>query len=647
VHADRRGANRPTPSQAQRFAVNSHYLLSGQANSFIKSKFLTGMDSREIRKRFLDFFEKRGHAVVPSASLVPENDPSVLFTTAGMQPLVPYLMGQAHPKGKRIVNVQKCVRTQDIDEIGDNTHDTFFEMMGNWSLGDYFKKDAISWSYEFLTNKEEGLGLSPERLYVTVFEGDENAPRDEESAEIWKSLGVPENRIYFMGAKSNWWSPGDNGPCGPDSEMFYDVTEEGLGNMTKEEYMTADDAQKVVEVWNDVFMEYEKKDGKVIGKLAQQNVDTGAGLERLVMVMQGKNNIFDTDLFAPIMAEVGKLASDTKAQRIIADHMRTAIFIIADGITPSNTDQGYILRRLLRRAIFKTDNKTLTAGEMSTIVDVVADKYDGVYTNLEEKRAEIKQVIEQEVEKFSKTIEKGLKEFERILSEVRPPTQVGGATSDLGAPIIVGKDAFVLFSTYGFPLELTLELATEKGVAVDEKGFQEEMKKHQDISRSGAEQKFKGGLADANPETVMLHTATHLMLAGLRKYLGDHVHQAGSNITAERTRFDFTHPEKVSREILDKVEEYVNEAIGKSCAVVIEQMPKTQAQAEGVEGSFWEKYPDTVNVYKVVADDGTAYSQELCGGPHVEETGVIKGKFKIVKEQASSAGVRRIKAVLE
>lgn len=589
------------------------------------------MQSEEIRSRFLAFFEKgdRAHAVVPSASLVPENDPSVLFTTAGMQPLVPYLMGQAHPKGKRIVNVQKCVRTQDIDEVGDNTHDTFFEMMGNWSLGDYFKKEAITWSYQFLTDKEEGLGLDPSRLYVTVFEGDENAPRDDESAEIWKSLGVPENRIYFMGADSNWWSPGDNGPCGPDSEMFYDVVG-GLNLTSKEEFIAADDRQDVVEVWNDVFMEYEKKDGKVTGKLAQQNVDTGAGLERLVMVMQEKNNIFDTDLFAPIMTHVAGLASDTKAQRIIADHIRTSVFIIADGVTPSNTDQGYILRRLLRRAIFNANEQTIDAGMISTLVDAVVDKYADIYSNLAEKREAIKQVIEAEAEKFSKTLTKGLKEFEKL------------SGSDVS-----GIDAFMLFSTYGFPVEMTKELAEEKGIRVDVGGFQKEMREHQEKSRKGAEQKFKGGLANTNEKTVMLHTCTHLMLAGLRKFVGDHVHQAGSNITEERTRFDFNNSEKVDRETLDKIEAYVNEAIGKGCTVAIEQMPKDQAQAEGVEGSFWEKYPDVVTVYKVTAPDGTVYSRELCGGPHVENTNTIKGTFKIKKEEASSAGIRRVKGVLE
>ncbi len=587
------------------------------------------MTSGEIRKRFLDFFRKRGHAVIPSASLVPENDPSVLFTTAGMQPLVPYLLGAPHPSGKRLVNVQKCVRTQDIDEVGDNTHDTFFEMLGNWSLGDYFKEEAITWSYEFLTSKEEGLGLDPERLYVTVFQGDENAPRDEESANIWKGLGVPENRIYYLPASKNWWSPGDNGPCGPDSEMFYDLTEKGLGDLSREEYLAADERQDVVEIWNDVFMEYEKRGGKIVGKLTNKNVDTGAGLERLAMVLQRKSNVFDTDLFSGLMAQAKNVTNDLRAQRIIADHIRTAVMMIADGVTPSNTDRGYILRRLIRRAAVKSGGG-LTTDNIKSLVGVISETYEGVY-NISNNVKKIAEEINREIERFNNTLPRGLKEFSKI--------PAGGTVS--------GAQASTFFTTYGLPFETITELAKEKNIFVDEAGFREEMKKHQALSRAGAEQKFKGGLADTGEKTVMLHTCTHLMLAGLRKYLGNHVHQAGSNITTERTRFDFTHPEKVPREILDKVEAYVNEVIGKKCAVSIEQMPKTEAQAKGVEGSFWEKYPETVNVYAVKSSDGVVYSQELCGGPHVESTGVIKGVFKIVKEEASSAGIRRVKAVLE
>lgn len=588
------------------------------------------MTSKEIRSRFLEFFRKRGHAIIPSASLVPENDPSVLFTTAGMQPLVPYLLGAPHPAGKRLVNVQKCVRTQDIEEVGDNTHDTFFEMLGNWSLGDYFKEDAIKWSYEFLTSKGEGLGLDPKRLYVTVFEGNENASRDEESANIWKSLGVPANRIYYLPASKNWWSPGDNGPCGPDSEMFYDLTEKGLGDMTLEEYKAADERQDIVEIWNDVFMEYEKRDGKVVGKLANKNVDTGAGLERLCMVLQEKRNVFDTDLFSGLMAVTKTLTEDIRAQRIIADHIRTSVMMIGDNVAPSNTDRGYILRRLIRLAIVKAGGK-LTPENVLALVSAVSKTYDGVYDDVLTNKDKIAETINSEVEKFSGTLLRGMKEFSKI--------PIGGVVS--------GAQASTLFTTYGFPFEMINEIAKEKNIFVDEAGFREEMKKHQELSRVGAEQKFKGGLADTSEKTIMLHTSTHLMLAGLRKCLGEHVHQAGSNITVERTRFDFTHPEKVPREILDKVETYVNEAIEKGAAVSIEQMPKTEARAAGVEGSFWEKYPDIVNVYVVKDTNGTIYSRELCGGPHVENTKAIKGKFKIIKEEASSAGVRRIKAVLE
>lgn len=606
----------------------------------------------------MEFFRKRGHAIVPSASLVPENDPSVLFTTAGMQPLVPYLLGAPHPKGKRLVNVQKCVRTQDIDEVGDKTHDTFFEMLGNWSLGDpaspdgigaagYFKEEAIKWSYEFLTSKDEGLGLDPKRLYVTVFEGDENAPRDEESANIWKSLGVPVHRIYYLPATKNWWSPGDNGPCGPDSEMFYDLTEKGLGDMTPEEYKAADERQDIVEIWNDVFMEYEKRDGKVVGKLVNKNVDTGAGLERLAMVLQKKNNVFDTDLFSGLIETTKKASDDLRERRIIADHMRTAVMMIADGVTPSNTDRGYVLRRLIRRAVAKAGSK-LTSKIVDELLYAVAETYNGVYDNVSDNLERITKEINLEIEKFNATLPNGLKELRKIFERIRTLDSISQVS---------GKIFFDLFQTHGLPLEMSFEeienLAKtfKYSLKIDREKikseFESEFKKHQELSRAGAEQKFKGGLADTSEKTVMLHTCTHLMLAGLRKHLGEHVHQAGSNITTERTRFDFTHPEKVSREVLDKVETYVNEAIAKNCVVSIEQMPKEEAKERGVEGSFWEKYPDMVNVYMVKASDGTVYSQELCGGPHVENTKTIMGKFKIVKEEASSAGIRRIKAVLE
>jgi len=589
------------------------------------------MKSHEIRKRFLDFFEKRGHTIVPSASLVPENDPSVLFNTAGMQPMVPYLMGQPHPTGsKRIADAQKCVRTNDIDEIGDNTHLTFFEMLGNWSLGDYFKEETIAWSYEFLTSKEEGLGLDPARLYVTVFEGDENAPRDDESAEIWKKAGVAKNRIYFLGADSNWWSPGPNGPSGPDSEMFYDITEEGLGDLTHEEFLAADEKQQIVEVWNDVFMEYEKKDGKVVGKLAQKNVDTGAGLERITMLMQGKSNVFDTDFFTLTMQKMDELGAGTEvlARRIVADHIRTAVFMIADGVIPSNTDQGYILRRLLRRAVRYADVLGIPENSLTELVDTVIETYNGVYKNVDEQQAHIKDVVKAEEEKFRKTLTKGLKQFEKL------------SGADISA-----KDAFDLYQTYGFPIEITEELSKEKGISVDTKGFQKELSGHQELSRKGAEQKFKGGMADTSEMSVKYHTTTHLLHQALRTVLGDQAMQKGSNITAERLRFDFTHPQKMTDEEKQKVEDLVNEKIKEALPVTYEDLSFDEAKARGSIGLFEDNYGDTVRVYQIGESD-TKFSLELCGGPHVTNTSDL-GHFKIKKEQAVSAGVRRIKAILE
>jgi len=601
------------------------------------------MTGHDIRQRFLDFFAKRSHTVIPSAPLVPENDPSVLFNTAGMQPLVPYLMGQSHPTdSRRLVDAQKCVRTNDIDEVGDNTHLTFFEMLGNWSLGDYFKKEAITWSHELLTSKEEGFGLDISRLYVTVFEGDENAPEDEESYEIWKSIfesaGLdPLKRIYFMSAESNWWSPGENGPCGPDTEMFYDVTGTLTNGLTKEEFVQADENQKIVEIWNNVFMEYEKKDGVVIGKLTSKNVDTGSGLERVTAVVQGKDNIFDTDLFMPIFDSIDELSGQSqnetnkKSRRIIADHIRASTFLINDGVFPSNTDQGYILRRLLRRAVRHSESIGMPSDSLKKIAEVIISEYCKHYPLLKENSTKILETISNEEAQFRKTLDKGIKHFEKL-----PEGDVSG------------HDAYMLFTTYGFPVEFTLELALAKGNTVNMSAFQEEMKKHQDESRKGAEQKFKGGLADHSGKVVEYHTATHLMLAGLRKELGADIHQAGSNITAERLRFDFTYPQKVEREVLDKVENFVNKVIKSQSDVVIENMEKDTAHKDKtIEGSFWEKYPDQVTVYTIKDSEGAVYSRELCGGPHVTNTSKIHGTFRITKEESSSAGVRRIKAVLE
>ncbi len=592
------------------------------------------MKSSEIRKRFLEFFKARGHAILPSASLLPENDPSVLFNTAGMQPLVPYLLGEKHPLGTRLANIQKCVRTGDIDEIGDNTHATFFEMMGNWSLGDYFKKDAIQWSFELLTNKEIGFGLDPQRLYVTCFEGNDDAPQDTESRDIWKSIfekaGVTGERIYFMPAKNNWWSAGDNGPCGPDTEMFYDLTGTHTSGMTKEEYLLADDKQEVVEIWNDVFMEYIKKDGVVVGKLASQNVDTGSGFERVTAVLQGKNNIFDTDIFEAVMMEVGKITDNLKSKRIISDHMRTAVFMIADGVLPANTDQGYILRRLIRRAVFNTTTRDLSKESVESIVNALAGTYGDIYSNIPAQKEKIISEIVKEAEKFAKTIEQGVKEFEKL-------TQKGN---------ISGMEAFTLFSSFGFPFDLTKELALIKGLSVDEASFKEEFAKHQDLSRAGSEQKFKGGLAGTGEIETRYHTATHLLHQALRDVLGGTVQQKGSNITSERLRFDFTHAQKMTDEEKKKVEDIVNEKIEAKLPMQKVVMKKEDAEKTGALHFFGDKYGDEVSVYFIGDSIESAYSKEFCGGPHVTNIGEL-GTFKIAKEEAVSAGVRRIKAVLE
>tara|TARA_Y100000310_G_scaffold345569_1_gene466734 strand:+ start:6889 stop:8637 length:1749 start_codon:yes stop_codon:yes gene_type:complete len=581
------------------------------------------MQSEEIRQKFLDFFRKRDHAIIPSASLIPENDPSVLFTTAGMQPLVPYLMGEPHPEGKRIADIQKCVRTGDINDIGDATHLTFFEMLGNWSLGDYFKEDTIKWSYELLTSEEEGFGLDPKRLYITVFAGDENSPADDEALKIWESVGIPKNRIYYLGKDANWWPnvKGKDtwtGPTGPSSEMFYDLTKEGLGDLTHDEFVRADNEQKVVEIWNDVFMQFEKKEGKIIGDLANKNVDTGAGLERVTTVLQGKSNVFETDLFESIMAAIP--SGDEKARRIIADHMRAAVFIISDGVVPSNTDRGYVLRRLIRRAVRYADS---LGADIEKVVNAVITKYSSVYPNIAEKSDEIISEILAESEKFKKTLEKGLREFEKM-------SQIG----------ISEKDAFVLFSTYGFPFEFTKELANEKGISVNEEDFKRELKKHQEISRIGAEKKFKGGLADTGEMSVKYHTATHLLHRALKDVLGESAQQKGSNITPERLRFDFLHPQKMTDDERSRVEEIVNEQIKKALSVTCEDLPFKEAEKLGATGLFEDKYGDTVRVYKI-----GDYSLEYCGGPHVKNISEL-GTFKIIKEEAVAAGIRRIKSTL-
>ena len=598
------------------------------------------MSSTEIRSRFLAFFEKRGHVILPSASLVTPDEKGVtnatLFNTAGMQPLVPYLLGKPHPQGVRLVDSQKCLRTVDIDDIGDKTHATFFEMLGNWSLGDYFKKEAIAWSYEFLTDKNEGLGLNPSQLYITVFEGDANAPKDDEAADIWREIfkknNIEGNRIFYMPASMNWWEAGENGPCGPDTEMYYDVSNKfGGKGLTHDEFVQADNVRDVVEVWNDVFMQYEKKDGKIIGTLPKPSVDTGAGLERLTMTLQGVDNIYDTDLFKPVMDLMKNPDQTIRNKRIIADHLRASTFLIADGVIPSNTDRGYILRRLIRRAIISTTDKMLDEKRISVFVDTITNVYAVAYPELVTKKDHIKKVLVEEANKFATALTHGVKEFERL--------------SKTGS--ISGADTFMLFSSYGLPIDVTKELAKEKNLTIDITGYEAEFKKHQDLSRSGAEQKFKGGLADANdPQVIKYHTATHLLHQALHDVLGEGVGQKGSNITAERLRFDFSYGQKMTDEQKKQVEDIINEKIKAALPVQNVVMPKAEAEKTGARHFFGEKYGEEISIYFIGDSLESAYSKEFCGGPHVKNTSEL-GAFKIQKEEASSQGVRRIKAILQ
>lgn len=588
------------------------------------------MDSSEIRKKFLDFFKEKEHQILDSAPLVIRDSESVtgltLFNTAGVQPLVPYLLGKKHPDGNRLASSQKCIRTIDIDEVGDNTHLTFFEMLGNWSLGDYFKKEAIKWSYEFLTSKEKGLGLDPNRIYVTVFEGDDNAPRDEEAYNIWKEI-IPENRIFFMDKNSNWWQAGENGPCGPDTEMYYDITGQ-LGDMTKEDFIEADKKEQVVEIWNDVFMQFEKKDGEIVGKLPQHAVDTGAGLERLTIVVNGYDNVYQTDLFVDIIDYIKKNSDnfDLRSARIIADHIKASTFIISEDVLPSNSEHGYVLRRLLRKAIILSDKINFKG--LSDVSNMICQKYSDIYKELKDEE-KIKKIISDEEEKFRKTLKKGLKEFQKNESSE-----------------ISGKEAFLLFSTYGFPIELITDMAKEKDIKVDTEGFNKEMEEHKKKSRTAAEGKFKGGLGSKGDKEIKYHTATHLLHQALRDVLGDHVSQKGSNINEERLRFDFSHDNKLTDEEKKKVEEIVNTKIKEQLPVNKIEMNYDDAIKTGALHFFAEKYGDKVSIYYVGDDIENAYSKEFCGGPHVENTSEL-GEFKIKKEEASSAGVRRIKAVLE
>jgi len=582
----------------------------------------------DIRQAYLDFFSEKGHAVIPSSPLIPENDPTVLFTTAGMHPLVPYLLGEPHPGGMRLVNCQKCVRTQDIDEVGDESHLTMFEMLGNWSLGDYFKEEAINMSFEFLT---EVLEIPKERLAITCFHGDSDAPKDTEAAKIWMRAGIPEERIGFLPKKDNWWGPaGQTGPCGPDTEMFvWMPAGNPIGNPETH-------PQGWLEIWNDVFMQYNKTAEGKFDQLKQKNVDTGMGLERAAAVMQKCGNVYETDCMSLIMKRVDSLADakDVRHSRIITDHIKAAVFIIADGILPSNVDQGYVLRRLIRRAI-RSGRQLKIEGDGTftpTVADEVLARYGHIYGNLKDKEKEIKDALNNEELKFGKTLKGGMKQFEKAAS----------SASDR----IEGLTAFHLYDTYGFPMELTRELAHEKGLSVDEEGFKKHFQKHQAISRTGAEQKFSGGLADNSAETTKLHTCTHLLNAALRKILGSHVYQKGSNITSERLRFDFSHPDKMTQEQLNEVQRLVNEAIGADLPVSYHLTTVESAKKEGAIGVFEEKYGNEVKVY-VIGDEikGNAISREICGGPHTASTGMI-GSFKIIKEESSSAGVRRIKAVV-
>jgi len=602
------------------------------------------MQSQEIRQRFLAFFEKRGHAILPSVSLITNDDPkttnATLFNTAGMQPLVPFLMGETHPDGKRLASSQKCVRTGDLEEVGDNTHATFFEMLGNWSLGDYFKREAITWSWEFLTDTTEGLGLDPHRLYVTVFAGNDMVERDDEAVQIWKEF-IPEHRIYYRDSKDNWWTAGPNSPAGPSTEMFYDMTGH-LGDLSPKEFEQADEQQQLVEIWNDVFMAYRQEGGEVVGQLPQKNVDTGAGLERVTAVMQGTTNIFDTDLFLPLLNIIKEHAGsyNDRDARIIADHIKTAVFLINDGVVISNTGRGYVLRRILRRAYQSLESIECSESIISQLIHAVIEMYRDLYfKDVNEKQIAVKiKIVATEMDKIIKIIKRGVAIFKKIKDD--PNT------------IITGKFLMDLEQTHGLPLQISQKLAKQFGIQISDQALAEceQLRtEHQALSRQGAEQKFKGGLEKDTPKIRALHTATHLMLAGLRKELGPEVHQKGSNITEERSRFDFTYGEKVPEEVLRRVEQYVNDAIATNAKMGVQLMAKDKAKNSDVVGSFWEKYPDTVKVWTISDKSGNIYSRELCGGPHVEELSEIAqfGMFKITKEESSSAGVRRIKAVLE
>lgn len=590
------------------------------------------LTSETLRELYLTFFREKGHAIIPSASLIPENDPTVLFTTAGMHPLVPYLMGEKHPEGRRLTDVQKCVRTGDIDEVGDERHCTFFEMLGNWSLGDYFKEEMIPWSYEFLTS-EKYLGIPSDKLAVTVFGGDEemNLPKDVEAAELWEKCGIKRENIYFMPRSNNWWGPaGLTGPCGTDTEMFYIRGE-------KKEGGDPDNDGAFLEIWNDVFMRFNKLADGTYAELSQKNVDTGMGLERTLCVLTGKNSVYETDIFEGAIKKIEELTGrgylddeeTTRAFRILLDHMRTATFMIGDpkGVVPSNTDQGYILRRIIRRAVRFGRSISLPEGSLSVIADTFIEKYKDVYPELVANRQRIVEELNKEEQKFTKTLQDGLKEFEKAASKVENG-------------VIDGASAFRLYDTYGFPIEITEELAKERKLSVDRAGYDTAFAEHQQKSRAGGDAVFKCGLADHKEETTYLHTATHLLHAALKKVCSEDIQQKGSNITVERLRFDFNFPRPMTKEEIKAVEDLVNEQIRLDIPVVMREMPLEQAKEEGFTGLFESRYGNVVKTY-TIGD----FSKEICGGPHAERTGQL-GTFKIQKEQSSGAGVRRIKAVL-
>lgn len=588
------------------------------------------MTSGELRQKYLKFFQDRGHKIIPSASLVPKEDVElagtqrVLFTTAGMHPLVPYLSGQPHPEGKRLVNVQKCLRTDDIEQVGDTVHNTFFEMLGNWSLGDYGKVEAISWSYDFLINH---LKIDAKRLYVAVFAGDSDAPFDQQSFDIWKKLGMPEDHIFKYGKSDNWWGPvGTTGPCGPDTEMFYDTDPKAQGKIDP-----STDSNRFVEIANDVFMEYDKQPDDTFKPLAQKNVDTGMGLERILKVLIGAPSSYETDVFLPLMKQIEDLSKSfsPKSARIVADHIRAAVFLISDGVIPSNLDRGYVLRRLVRRAIRHSSLLQIEEDFLQATAATVIKTYKDFYPKLEEFKESIVKELQKEEEKFKKALASGIRQFEKLKGDIS------------------GRVAFDLYQNYGFPIELTIELASERDKKVAVAEFEKEFKKHQELSRKAGE-KTKGGLAVQSDQAAKLHTATHLLHQVLRDVLGHHVHQTGSHITEERLRFDFSHHSKMTDEEIKKVETIVNEKIKENLKVTKKIMPKQSADALGAIGLFDGKYGDLVNVYFIgpTPKIEQAYSKEFCGGPHTDRTGTL-GNFKIIKEESAGSGVRRIYATIE